>query len=161
MGGVPADCVLRPYRPEDCVILAHLFHKTVHKINARDYSPAQLDAWSSGSVDLDAWNHSFLAHDTWIALLCGEIVGFADMDTSGYLDRLYVHHRFQHRGIATALCDQLEQRSVAKVFTTHASITAVPFFQTRGYRMVHAQTVTRHGIALQNFIMEKQRISPR
>ena len=141
--------------------MAQLFHKTVHTVNARDYSPAQLDAWSPGSVDLNAWNHSFLAHDTWIALLGGEIVGFADMDASGYLDRLYVHHSYQRRGVATALCERLEQRSVASVFTTHASITAVPFFRARGYRMIHAQTVIRHGISLQNFIMEKQRIFPR
>ena len=35
---------LRVYRPEDCAAMAALFYDTVHTINRRDYSPAQLDA---------------------------------------------------------------------------------------------------------------------
>ena len=31
------------------------------------------------------------------------------MDADGYLDRLYVHKDYQGRGVATALCDALEQ----------------------------------------------------
>lgn len=42
------------------------------------------------------------------------------------------------------------------IFTTHASITAKPFFQHRGYRVVRKQEVIRHGVALTNFVMEKQ-----
>ena len=39
--------------------------------------------------------------------------GFADMDADGYLDRLYVHKDYQGRGVATALCDALEQAAQA------------------------------------------------
>ena len=39
--------------------------------------------------------------------------------------------------------------------TTHASRTARPFFERRGYRVLRAQTVVRHGVALENFVMEK------
>lgn len=35
---------IRPYQPDDCLQLAALFYDTVHTVNARDYSPAQLDA---------------------------------------------------------------------------------------------------------------------
>lgn len=41
------------------------------------------------------------------------------------------------------------------VIVTHASITARPFFEKRGYRVKKEQTVIRHGVALQNFVMEK------
>ena len=76
---------LRPYRTEDCVALAALFYETVHAVNARDYTPPQLDAWATGEVDLDAWDRSFQEHDTVIAEQNGSIVGFGDMDASGYL----------------------------------------------------------------------------
>lgn len=36
--------ILRPYRSEDCPALAALFYDTVHTVNARDYTPEQLDA---------------------------------------------------------------------------------------------------------------------
>ena len=148
--------LLRAYRPEDCPALAQLFYDTVHVVNARDYAPAQLDAWATGAVDLCAWNASFLAHRTLVAQLEGQIVGFGDIDvSSGYLDRLYVHKDFQSRGIATALCDALEVALSVPLVYTDASITAKPFFLGRGYRLVREQRVERHGVALTNFRMEK------
>lgn len=146
---------LRSYRPEDCPELAELFHNTVHTVNARDYTPEQLDAWSDGSVDLAAWNRSFLEHATLIAEEGGRIAGFGDMAPDGYLDRLYVHQDFQGRGVASALCDRLEAMVPGPV-TTHASITARPFFEKRGYRVLRSQQVIRRGVALTNFVMEKR-----
>ena len=146
---------LRPYRPEDCAALHALFHHTIHTVNARDYSPEQLSAWSTGQVDLEAWDRSFRAHHTLVAAEGERIVGFADMDESGYLDRLFVASECQGQGIATALCDALEGASSAPRFTTHASITARPFFEKRGYRVVRAQEVERRGVRLRNFVMEK------
>ena len=46
--------LLRAYRPGDCREMAALFYDTVHTVNARDYTPEQLDAWAGGPVDLDA-----------------------------------------------------------------------------------------------------------
>ena len=147
---------LQEYQPSDCAQLAELFYQTVHSVNARDYAQEQLDAWASGEVDLKAWDASFRAHGTIIAVENGKIIGFGDMDETGYLDRLYVHKDYQGQGIASAICDELERFAVGKTFTTHASITAKPFFQHRGYRVVCKQEVIRRGVALTNFIMEKQ-----
>ena len=38
---------------------------------------------------------------------------------------------------------------------THASVTAKPFFEKRGYRVVREQQVSRQGILLTNYVMEK------
>ena len=146
---------LRDYCKTDCTELARLFYDTVHTVNAKDYSRAQLDAWATGEVNLEAWNKSFQAHNTVVAEMDGQIVGFGDMDETGYLDRLYVHKDYQRRGVATAICDALEQNTKAAEFTTHASITARPFFEKRGYTVVREQQVERRGILLANFVMKK------
>ena len=151
-----ADFWLRPYTPGDCPALAKLFYDTVHTVNAADYTPEQLDAWASGEVDLVQWNRSFLSHHTLVAELQGAVVGFGDMDGSGYLDRLYVHRDYQGRGIASAICGELERGCTAAVLTTHASITARPFFEARGYRVVREQQVERFGVKLTNYVMEKR-----
>mgnify|MGYP001863495328 CR=1 FL=1 len=191
---------LRKYHPSDCAALAALFYETIHTVNARDYPQEQLDAWADGHVDLDAWNESFLAHNTYVAVQeCvgaddidsrasdstdtapgktggspanALIIGFGDMDDTGYLDRLYVHKDYQGRGVATAICDRLEedfclsrgrllqnsavQKRKNDTFTTHASITARPFFEKRGYTVVKAQQVVRKGISIRNYIMRKR-----
>lgn len=88
----------------------------------------------------------------------GSIVGFGNMDKTGYLDRLYVHKDFQGQGIATIIADELEkyaQRHDITIITTEASITAKPFFETRGYKTIKQQSVERKGQTLINFMMEK------
>ncbi|MGM9605240.1 MAG: GNAT family N-acetyltransferase [Faecousia sp.] len=146
---------IRPYGPGDCAGLAKLFYDTVHSVCAADYPPRQLDAWAAGDLDLEAWNDSFLTHHTVVAEKDGMLLGFGDMDCSGYLDRLYVHRDHQRQGVATAICDALEQASAAEKFVTHASITAKPFFEHRGYTAVREQQVERRGAMLTNFVMEK------
>ena len=79
------------------------------------------------------------------------------MTNDGFLDRLYVHKDYQKKGIASALCDRLEENCAAAYFTTHASMTARPFFEKRGYRVIREQQVERQGVALTNFVMEKRR----
>lgn len=147
--------LIRPYRTEDCPALARLFYETVHTVNARDYIPAQLAVWATGQVDLAAWDRSFLSHTSLVAEEEGALVGFGDMDGSGYLDRLYVHKDHQGQGVASALCDALEAAVPAKTYTTYASITAKPFFLRRGYRVVRENRVVRHDIELLNYLMEK------
>ena len=149
---------IRRYEPEDLGQITALFYDTVHAVNAADYSPEQLDAWADGAPDLDRWNGSLLAHHSLVAVEGRDlIVGFGDIDGTGYLDRLYVHKDRQGLGIATALCDRLERAVDAPVITTHASITARPFFEGRGYRVLREQRVERHGVQMTNYVMEKRR----
>ncbi len=151
--------ILRKYRSSDCEKMAQLFYETVHSVNAADYTEEQLDAWADGSVDMEAWDRSFREHHTVVAVESREdterIIGFGDMDRSGYLDRLYVHKDHQRQGIASLICDELERTAEAERFTTHASITAKPFFLKRGYRVVKEQKVERAGVFLTNYVMEK------
>ena len=148
---------IRKYESIDCKELAELFYNTVHTINAKDYTKEQLDAWASGLVDLEKWDQSFQEHFTVVAVENGIIVGFGDIDTTGYLDRLYVHKNNQRKGIATAICDQLESKVQGKI-VTYASVTAKPFFEKRGYKVLKEQQVVRKKIFLKNYVMEKNQL---
>ena len=148
--------VIREYQTSDCKILAELFYNTVHTVNAKDYIKAQLDVWAAEIVDLEKWNQSFIESYTLVAAEDEVVAGFGDIDKAGYLDRLFVHSEYQGKGIATGLCDLLEQ-AVPGNIVTHASITARSFFEKRGYKVVKEQQVKRQGIFLTNFVMEKER----
>lgn len=147
---------LRNYKPEDCKYLAELFYDTVHFVNVKDYTVEQLNVWATGSVDLEKWNEEFLEHYTIVAVCDERIVGFGDMAKTGYLDRLYVHKDYQKQGVATAICDELEVMVDAEKYVTHASITAKPFLEKRGYKVIKEQQVERQGVLLTNYIMEKR-----
>lgn len=147
--------LVREYQISDCKETAELFYNTVHRVNAKDYTKEQLDVWATRQVDLEKWNQSLQEHYSIVVIENEIIVGFGDIDKTGYLDRLFVHSDYQGRGIATAICNQLEQ-TVQGDFTTHASITAKPFFEKRGYKVVKEQQVERQGIFLTNFCMKKR-----
>ena len=124
-----------------------------------------LDQWQKGYPSREVWIQDIEDGCAYLAVEDGQIVGFGDMDDTGYLDRLYVHAKYQGRGIASAICDRLERKwleqksagkPVSKKIITHASITARPFFEKRGYRVVKEQQVTRQGVLLINYVMEKE-----
>lgn len=148
--------IIRDYQPSDCKEITELFYNTVHTVNAKDYTKEQLDVWATGQVDLEKWNQSLQEHYSIVAIENEVIVGFGDIDKTGYLDRLFVHADYRGKGIATGICNQLEQTIQGNI-TTHSSITAKPFFEKRGYRVIKEQQVERQGIFLANFIMEKDR----
>ncbi len=148
--------IIREYHSSDCKELTELFYNTVHTVNTKDYTKEQLDVWATGQVDLKTWNQSLQEHFSIVAVDDNIIVGFGDIDKTGYLDRLFVHSGYQRKGIATAICNQLES-AVQENIVTHASITARPFFEKRGYKVVKEQQVERQGIFLTNFVMIKER----
>lgn len=144
----------REYQPLDCKEITELFYHTVHTVNAKDSTKEQLNVQATGQIDVKKWNLSFQEHYSIVAVENDVIIGFGDIDSTGYLDRLFVHADYQGKGIATAIYDQLEQ-SAPENITTHASITAKPFFEKRGYKVVKEQQIERQGIFLTNFYMKK------
>lgn len=146
---------IREYKSSDCDKIADLFYNTVHFINAKDYTQEQLNVWATGNVDIYKWDKSFLNNYTLVAEENNMIIGFGDINNEGYLDRLYVHKDYQNMGIATALCDILEKHYPVEHIITHSSITAKPFFEKRGYKVIKKQFVERNGIRLTNYIMKK------
>lgn len=147
------EVLIREYKSSDCEALIQLFTDTVNTINSKDYDEEQLNAWTD-SADLEEWDKSLRNHYSLVACKNNKIIGFGDIDKTGYLDRLYVHKDFQRKGIAAALCNELEQ-SVDGSIITHASVTAKPFFEKRGYKVLKKQQVNRKGVLLTNYIMKK------
>ncbi len=146
---------IREYAPGDLEEILGLFCDTVHSVNAKDYSPEELDAWAGGNEDREKWNLSLLSHLSLVAEFRGEIVGFGDIAPDGYLDRLYVRGDFQSRGAGTALCGELERRAGCARIYAHVSITARPFFEKRGYKTARECGAKRNGLILKNYLMEK------
>lgn len=122
--------IIRKFQHSDINQIVLLFYKTVHSVNAADYSIEQLNAWASKNEieeRMKNWPKSLNNNFSYVVEKNNKIVGFSDMTYKGYLDRLYVHKDFQEQGIATALVNKIEavarKNNLLKVYT-EASITA-------------------------------------
>jgi putative acetyltransferase len=149
---------IRLYKQEDCGQVVKLFYNTVHTVNRKDYTQQQLNAWAPADLDFERWNKVLSQNYTIIVESEDVIVGFGDIDTTGYFDHLFVHKDFQGQGIAKLITTQIEKYALntnIRRITVAASITAKPFFENYGYTVVKEQRVERNGQVLTNFLMEK------
>ena len=150
---------IRALKESDIKACVELFHETVHTVNAKDYSPEQLNVWAPKEISHkdNRWQ-TLLDNIALIAENDDQIVGFGDMTHGGYLDRLYVHKDYQRQGIALAIVSKLEAQAKmngVKEITTEASITAKPYFESAGYFVVNEQQKDVQGVKLTNYIMKK------
>jgi putative acetyltransferase len=154
---MPLD--IRRYSPNDLAGLVALFRDTVRRINARDYSDQQVMAWAPDIIDLQQWIRRFENKAVRVADLDGTPVGFVEIARDGQIDMLYVHADHQGQGIASALMRTVETwaqtRGLQRLFT-EATITARPFFERRGFRLIAPQRVIRRALEFINYRMDKQ-----
>ncbi|RPJ77510.1 MAG: GNAT family N-acetyltransferase [Alphaproteobacteria bacterium] len=152
---------IRLYKPDDCKEISKLFYDTVHTVNFKDYSSAQLDLWAPKEIDMDMWDKSLSNSHTVVVESNSVIIGFGSLDDTGCFDRLFVHKDFQGQGVATIIANELEkhaQQNDIVIVTTEASITAKPFFEKLGYQVIKQQSIELKGQTLTNFLMEKHLI---
>ena len=149
---------IRIFQPADALEIMRLFHDTVHNVNSRDYTPEQVEAWAPALMDEPRWQERLRANFTYVAEADGQIVGFSELERSGRIGTLYVHHRYQAQGIASRLLSEMETRARAlgaRRLTVEASLTAYGFFQRRGFKLVRPRDVDLNGVSLRNFVMER------
>lgn len=151
---------IRRYQDADAEAISRLYYNTIHTINAMDYSKEQRDAWapSSSVQDYTGWQEKLKKTKPFVALIGETIVGFAEFEPNGHIDCFYVHHEYQGHGVGTALMNEIDkeakENSLARIYA-EVSITAKPFFETKGFKVVKQQTVTLRGADLVNFVMER------
>ncbi|WP_417688526.1 GNAT family N-acetyltransferase [Pseudidiomarina sp.] len=145
---------LRRFRDTDADALRRLLTETVRQINQRDYTAAQIAAWAPDNYDRQAWLKRLLQNQPIIAEIDGTIVGFADVQADGYIDHFFCSVTAQGEGVGRVLMEHLLAHEYPR-FYANVSITARPFFERFGFRLVREQQVLIRGETLTNYLMEK------
>jgi putative acetyltransferase len=149
---------LRPFLPADLPRLAAIFRASIEELTAEDYNEAQQAAWAA-LADEAAFGERLASDLTLVALMHGDIAGFASLRGQDHLRMLYVDPQAVGQGVAGTLCDALERLAGARGATrlsVDASDTARGFFEKRGYQPLHRQTIDCFGEWLGNTAMEKR-----
>ena len=153
---------IRRYRADDVPALWAVFHSAIHQVAARDYSPPQIDAWAPATFDPDMWARRMAGISPFVAERDGEIVGYADVQPSGYIDHCFVAGGATRRGIGSRLMDRIHSHAVSAGLTSlfsDVSITARPFFERWGFVVEKQQRLVLGEISLTNFRMRKDQIA--
>jgi putative acetyltransferase len=110
-----------------------IFFNTVRNINSRDYSEQQVKAWAPRSFDFALWQKKMDSINPFIAEINGVVVG---------------------KALMTHILNCGSKKNIHRYYS-EVSITAKPFYEHFGFKVVKAQNVEIRGQTLTNYIMEK------
>lgn len=109
-------------------------------------------------MELTGWKKKWESITPLVALIDDKIVGYTEFESNGHIDCFYVHYECQGVGVGSSLMKKVfksaNDLNLKRVFA-EASITAKPFFESKGFKVVKQQVVNIRGVELTNFIMEK------
>ena len=150
---------IHPLTELDIPEMRELFRTTVLTVNSKDYTKEEVEDWTSCGDSVAHWKN-LLAKNDYVGAIDrqGKIIGFSSMNAEGYLHSMFVHKDQQGKGLATLLLSEVEK--IARKYDVHkinveASITARPFFEKHGYKVVKEQKAKANRLWLTNYVMEK------
>lgn len=153
---------IRRYRPGEEAALWKLYADTTRWIIAPAYTPEQIKRWAPENPDRHAWVDKLARTNPIVAIVDDRLVGFAELEPEGVLASLYCHHRWQRRGIGTALLEVVEAEAAQAgigVLSAEVNTTALGFFRARGFEIIEQRSNwVCEAVALQ-FLMRKH-LSP-
>lgn len=142
-----------------------VFYSSVHENALDHYNDNQLNAWAPREYDIEAWNRKIEKLRPFLAFIDGSLLGYADLQSDGYIDHFYVKGGFSRLGIGSALMsriiDDANERRIYRLYS-EVSLSARKFFESKGFRVIEKQRIESLGVELENLIMEKEmrRMSP-
>lgn len=84
-----------------------------------------------------------------------QLLGFASLKDGHYIDFLYLAPEAQGKGLAQKMLQELEARARADTLSSDISITARPFIERQGFKVIRKNHNARAGEVLINFYVEK------
>lgn len=148
---------------EDLPAMKALYRETILTVCRKDYTEEELKVWSSSANKEERWLDMAVNQFVLLAEIDGVLVGFGTLRDYNYIDFFYVHKDFQGMGIARELLARLLQEAEShgtKLLSSDISMTAKPFFEKQGFKVVARQENIRGEVILINYKMIKHLPGP-
>jgi len=154
-----SNLYIRPAKSEDRDRILQVQLDAIQTLNAPDYTPKQVEALLGNIRE----HHQKTRHfdNSFVAEKEGEVIGFASL---GFLqiEALFVDPRFARQKVGTRLIQASENEAKVrswKVLSVLASLTAKPFYQACGYRLLERTSIpfifSEKGVIVPCLEMEK------
>lgn len=153
---------IRRFRDTDAVAVARLRRDTIRTINAKDYPPKHIRAWTDG-ITVNRIRTSPHKKSTFVAVHHKKIIGVGQY-TPQELRLLYIHKDHLGKGIGKAILGVLERDALQhgiRTFTCFSTITARPFYEKMGFKTIKRSTLPLKGQRLIIYQMKKRLKAPR
>jgi putative acetyltransferase len=158
LGLIVESVHIRRYEHGEEAALFDVYYTAIHLVASRNYTIEQVEAWAPQDIDPDLWRDKIRAINPFVAKLNGELVGYADVQSSGYIDHFFVSGRHPRKGIGSLLMQRIfgeAQVLGVSTLTSDVSRTAQPFFEKFGFVLVEQRSRELRGVVVPNALMRR------
>ncbi len=138
-----------------CII--DLAQYSIRNISSAHYSQEQIEAWSN-RINRPKRIQEAIANQHFILAVNEEkLLGFASLLDGTYIDFLFVHPNYARTGIASEMYARLKKKANTlrqENMYTLSSVTAKPFFESKGFKTVEKLQQNIGNCTLVNYRME-------
>ena len=151
---------IRHFQPGEELDLFEVYYSAIHLVARRDYTENQVNAWAPSNLDHDLWVKRIRGINPFVVEIDNELVGYADVQASGYIDHFFVSGNHPRKGIGGALMQAIEVEAgrvnIAEL-TSDVSRTAQLFFEKFGFVVVELRKPVIRGVEVPHALMRKRR----
>lgn len=150
--------MIRKYHSGEEVELLDVFISSVRENAKAYYNENQLKSWAPDDMDLIKWQERIKGINPFVVVDDGNILGYADLQDTGYIDHFFIRGGLSGRGIGRILMqhiiEEANKRGILEL-TSDVSLAAQGFFEKFGFKIVKRKKVVIRGAELQNVLMSK------
>jgi putative acetyltransferase len=147
---------IRRYEPGEEASLFDIYFTAIHLVASRDYTVEQVQAWAPRDLDAVLWKNKIREINPFVAELNGELVGYADVQSNGYIDHFFVSGKHPRCGIGSLLMTRILAEAASlgvSSLVSHVSRTAQPFFERFGFVVKEQRYPEVRGVVVPNALM--------
>ncbi len=149
---------VRRFKAGDEPALFQIYHSAIHLAAIANYTKEQVTAWAPDHLDPLLWSNRMQGIDPFVVELGSQLVGYADVQATGYIDHFFVSGHHQRLGVGKMLMERIHSEAHAQnipVLTSHVSLTAEPFYLHFGFEVVERLNPLVRGVVLPNALLKK------
>jgi len=152
--------LIREFKKADIDQVLQLYKNTTLIIIRKDYTEEQVKRWAAKGENKNGWLERIESEFyVLVAEIDNAIVGFGEINDSGFIDNFYIHHDHLGKGIGKKIMMGLEakakQNKNNKIYA-NVSVTAFVFFKKMGFSITKTNVFTVCESPAVQYEMEKK-----
>jgi putative acetyltransferase len=141
-------------------VLAGIYASTVRELGPQLYTPEQVEAWSGFGAQVEKFRALLETAETFVWEEGGAVLGFCTIESTGYVNLLYVAAGATRKGIGGHLLAHALRHAETvhgvRRFTTKASHFSRALFARHGFVVEEEEHVDYGGVTFHRFSMARE-----
>jgi len=150
---------IRRYKTGEEEAVWQVYFRSTREVVSNEYTVEQVTRWAPDKIDLADLKNRLSEKNPFVAVDGSTVVGFAELESDGHIDRFYCLPEWIGKGVGGKLLDRLEEEAkkigLKRIFA-ESSTLAIKFFIAKGFQVLEERINTVCNSPAKQYIIEKK-----